>query len=141
MNNETDLPRNSREVHAHEPDYLRGMIMGGILIIGIGSLLLARELGVIFPAWLFTWKMLLVAFAIYFTVKHLFRGIFWIAILLASVAFIFDDMFGIHIRPFAWLVLLIFLGVYFIFRPRRKLKRQAPWENGSVNGAGKVRML
>lgn len=130
MNNETERAKDFREAHEKEPGYWRGRIAGGLIIIGIGALLLARELGVVLPTWLFTWKMLLVAFAVYFTVKHLFKGILWIAILLAGVAFISDDMFGVHIRPYAWPALLIFVGIYFIFKPRRKLqpKHWGRWE-------------
>jgi predicted membrane protein len=113
----------------HEPGHLRSRITGGFLIIAIGALFLARELGVGMPTWLFTWKMLLLAIAFYFAVKHFFKRVIWIVLLLGGIALISDDMFGLHIRPYVWPVLLMALGVYFIFRPRRKTRFGRNWQH------------
>ncbi|MEO5643167.1 MAG: hypothetical protein ABIQ40_12650 [Bacteroidia bacterium] len=118
MNSSNEAPVTTQR----ESGYVLGRITGGLIIITIGALFLARELGFVLPAWLFTWKMLLLAIAFYFAVRYLFRSFIWIVLLLAGIAFMSDDMTGLHIRQYTWPVLLIVLGVYFIFRPRREPK-------------------
>ena len=99
----------------------RGKIMGGLLIVTIGSLFLARELGVEMPVWLFTWKMLLIAAGILIAVKHKFMHPGWIFLIGVGGAFLLNDFYpDMHIKPILWPSLIIMAGLVIIFKPRRK---------------------
>jgi predicted membrane protein len=111
-----------------EKEHKRGKIFGGIFIVIIGSLFLARELGVVFPEWLFTWKVLLIAIGLVHLLKHGFRRVGWlIPITIGSVFLISDLHPELAIKPLIWPVLLILLGLVIIFKPRRKNK-WARWQ-------------
>lgn len=56
----------------------RGKIFGGLVLLGIGAFLLARELGVALPDWLLTWKVLLIVLGLFIGIKNNFRRMFWI---------------------------------------------------------------
>jgi len=111
-----------------EKEHRRGKILGGIVIVIIGSLFLARELGVVFPEWLFTWKILLIALGIIHLLKHGFRRLGWlIPVTIGSIFLISDLHPELAIKPLIWPILIILLGLIIIFKPRRKNK-WAHWQ-------------
>jgi len=111
-----------------EKEHRRGKILGGLLVLCIGSLFLARELGVIFPEWLFTWKVLLIALGVIHLIKHGFRGIGWLIPVAVGTIFLVSDLYPeLAIKPLIWPILIILLGLFIIFKPRRK-HRWANWQ-------------
>ncbi|HWY38929.1 MAG TPA: DUF5668 domain-containing protein [Bacteroidia bacterium] len=97
----------------------RGKIFGGFILVIAGSLLLARQAGVIFPEWLFTWKMLLIVLGFFVGVKHSFRRASWFILMLIGGAFMFNDFYpGLNIGHMLWPVVFIVAGLFMIFRPR-----------------------
>ncbi len=126
----------------------RGKVIGGGLLIIIGSLFLARTLGVDFPRWLFSWKTLLIVIGLYMGFKHQFRNIAWIFPFSVGVIFLLGEWIpGWNIRPYVWPVFIILLGFYFIFKPKNKYKRYSKYhrrygrydgyvqDNGNVNNS------
>jgi len=101
-----------------------GRIFGGSILVLIGALLLARQFGVDFPAWLFSWGTLLIAFGLFIGAKHSFRGIGWM-IPMAIGGFI---LIGALVPELAfrdyWPLFIIGLGLLMIFRPRH---HRRPW--------------
>ncbi len=99
----------------------RGKIMGGILIVTIGLLFLARELGVEIPFWVFSWKMLIIGLGLILAVKHKFLHPGWIILIAVGVAFLLTDIYpDLQIKPILWPSLIIMAGLIIIFKPRRK---------------------
>lgn len=99
----------------------RGKIMGGLLIVAIGSLFLARELGMDIPFWIYSWKMLLIGLGIVIAIKHKFLHPGWIILVGIGGAFLVTDLYPeMNIKPILWPVLIILLGLFIIFKPRRK---------------------
>lgn len=106
-----------------EKSHRRGKIMGGLLIVAIGSLFLARELGAAIPAWVLSWKMLLIGLGIVTAVKHKFRHPGWIILIGVGGAFLMNDLYPeMNIKPIIWPVVVIIVGLFIIFKPRRKFK-------------------
>lgn len=104
-----------------EKSHRRGKIMGGLLIVTIGSLFLARELGVEMPAWLFTWKMLLIGLGIVMAIKHKFLHPGWIVLVGVGGAFLISDLYpDLNIRPLLWPSIVILIGLVILFKPRSK---------------------
>lgn len=103
----------------------RGKIMGGLLLASIGVLFLGRELGLVIPTWVFTWKMLLIGIGVVLAVKHKFLHAGWIILVGVGVVFILNDIYpDLHIKPIMWPVLLILAGLIMVFKPRRKFSHR-----------------
>jgi predicted membrane protein len=106
-----------------EKSHRRGKVAGGLMIVVIGTLFLGREMGAELPAWLFSWKSLLIGFGLVGFIKHGFRRWGWMVPILIGSAFILGDQYPeMSIRPFLWPVLLILIGLIVMFKPRRKFK-------------------
>lgn len=97
--------------------------MAGLLLLGIGTLLLVKELGVPFPTWFFTWPMILIALGLLIGTINRFRDPGWIIICIVGFAFLFNKIWpGVPILPFVWPVLIIAVGLIIILAPRHKRK-------------------
>ncbi|MCC6370412.1 MAG: hypothetical protein IT236_05340 [Bacteroidia bacterium] len=111
------------EIKHYEQKHNRGKIMGGLLIVVIGTLYLARELGVSLPEWLLSWKMLLIGLGVVSAIKHKFMHPVWVILIGAGTALILSDLYPeMHLKPLLWPMLLIALGFYIMFKPRRNFK-------------------
>ena len=60
-----------------ETNNRRGKIAGGVLIVLLGSLYLARELGAMIPYWVFSWKMFLIMMGLVVGIKSSFKRPMW----------------------------------------------------------------
>jgi predicted membrane protein len=104
-----------------EKNHKRGKILGGLLFVIIGSLFLARELGMVIPQWIFTWKTLLIGIGLVIAVKSNFRSWKWIILVAIGTAYLICDLYpGLAIRPLLWPMFIILIGLIIIFKPRRK---------------------
>ena len=102
-------------------DSRSGRAMGGVVIIGIGALLLARQMGVELPYWLFTWPMVLIGIGLFVGAKHEFRTAkFLIPIFVGSVFLVEEINPDLSFKQYIWPVVIIGVGLAMMFRPRRK---------------------
>jgi hypothetical protein len=105
-----------------------GRVLGGIIILIVGTLLLSREFGVDLPRWIFSWKMLLIAIGVYIGARHNFRSWGWMVPIGIGVIFLtediirdFDFFYDLGIRPrILWPIAIIAVGLFMIFRSRKK---------------------
>lgn len=119
--------RFKRRFHRHHSP--AGRVLGGLVLIAVGIVFLMERAGIIFPAWLFTWPMLVITIGIFTGAKHLFRGFGWMVITLIGIAFLADQIFtGISIAHFFWPAVIILLGLGMIFNSRKKRWRRG-WED------------
>ncbi len=58
----------------YQTRHRNGKIFGGIILFIVGAAYLAKEMGVFFPAWLFTWQMFLIVLGLFVGVKNSFRN-------------------------------------------------------------------
>lgn len=117
-----------------EKGHRRGKICGGILVILAGSIFLAKELGAEIPHWILSWKTFLIALGLVIGAKHNFRHTGWIVLIIVGVAFLLVDFYeASHIKPLLWPILIILLGLFIIFKPRRKLNAQRCKNNSRFN--------
>lgn len=107
-----------------DKEHRRGKRIGGAVIVLIGALFLAREIGVVFPAWFFTWKMLIIAIGLIIGIKHGFRDAKWLIPVAVGSAFLVSDLFPeLSIRPFLWPLMIIAFGLFIIFKPHHRKHR------------------
>lgn len=104
-----------------------GRVLAGIILLIIGAAFFAREAGVFLPRWLFHWPMILVAVGLFIGARRSFQFGGWIFPLAIGGIFLVDDIFDdfdFDLYHYLWPSLFIFLGLYMIFKPRRK-----DWKN------------
>jgi predicted membrane protein len=100
-------------------DHQRGKVFGGLIVIGIGALLLAREMGIYFPRWIFSWPMILIIVGIFSGVKHAFTNMSWIILVLIGTLFLVQENFtAFDFSNYIWPVVIILIGIFIIVKPR-----------------------
>src|SRR5215212_960394 len=103
----------------------RGRIWTGILFLLIGGVALLKSFRYPIPDWLFNWQSLLIVIGLFIGIKHKFRGGAWFIMILVGAAFLLNDyvLLG-DLDKQIWPIVLIGMGVFFIFRPRHKSVRK-----------------
>ncbi len=97
-----------------------GHIWTGLFILAIGGLALARSMGVPVPNWLFSWQMLLIAIGLFIGFKKGFREGGWFVPIIIGGFFLANEfILDGELRRHIWPMILIVVGVFFIFRPRK----------------------
>lgn len=108
-----------------------GKVLSGIIVVAVGSILLARQMGADIPRWFISWEMLLIAIGFYIGAKHSFRSWGWTIPVLIGSVFLMDHVIpDLNFRPYFWPVAIITVGLVIIFKPRR---RNQPGWSSDVN--------
>lgn len=98
----------------------KGHLWAGGFLLLVGVLLLARNMGVPFPRWFFTWPMILVAFGLFIGIQHRFRNPGWMFPVLIGGIFLLDQVLpSFNLRPFIAPIIIIALGLMFLLRAGR----------------------
>jgi predicted membrane protein len=113
-----------------------GRVIAGLVVVTVGAVLLARNLDLGFPEWIFSWPMVLIAFGVFVGAKHSFRNPVWILPVLFGVGFLINNEF--HYFGFAqyfWPILIIALGVVMILKNNRRSHSQfrKNWQDQGLN--------
>ncbi len=110
-------------------DNRSGRIMGGLFIIAIGLMFLAKKAGVDFPHWIFSFESLLVALGLYLGFRHSFRGFGWVIPVLIGAFLLLDDIYPYYdISAFTWPLVIIGFGLFIIFRSGRRHRDWRKWD-------------
>jgi hypothetical protein len=113
-----------------------GRILGGLLIVAIGLIFLARQAGMAFPGWVFSFETLLIALGLYLGFRNSFKGFGWLIPIAIGGFLLVDDFFPEYdIRPFTWPLIIIGFGLFIIFRAGRKNRDWKKWEGYTENSA------
>jgi predicted membrane protein len=107
-------------------------LIAGLFLIGIASLVLARNYGLIFlPHWIFTWQMLLITIGLFIGIKSNFSNPGWIAPMLIGIIFLTKEFFP-NIVPREMIIPLVLftVGFWLIFKPKRKHYYKKNWTMG-----------
>lgn len=103
------------------PNLSGGRAMGGVIVVIVGSLLLARQVGADLPYWLFSWPMILIAVGFYVGARHSFRQWGWLIPVAIGTAFLLERFLPeIRIREFMWPIIIIGIGLVMILRSRSR---------------------
>ena len=98
-----------------------GRALSGIVVVCVGLVFLAHQLGVDFPHWVFSWPMLLIVIGIFSGAKHQFSRGGWFVPIIIGCVFLVDDIFpDITIGPMVWPIIIIGIGLMMILRPHRR---------------------
>lgn len=129
-NRNKDLRDNNLENNPHGRS---GRVWGGVALIVIGAVIMARQAGADVPYWLFSGWMIPIAIGFFLGARRSFRPGGWMIAILVGVAFMIDEYVpGIDLRNFIWPAVIIVVGLFMIFRPRRsKSDRWDSWRYDS----------
>ena len=106
-----------------------GRTLGGLFIVAIGVLLLAREAGVYIPRWMFSFETILIALGLYLGIRHSFRGFGWLIPILIGGFLLINDFYPYYdIREFTLPLIIIGLGLFIIFRSTKKSRDWKKWD-------------
>ncbi|MCU0353398.1 MAG: cell wall-active antibiotics response protein [Cytophagales bacterium] len=90
-----------------------GKILAGGIIITIGVILLLKQLGLLFPVWLFSWPMILIVIGLIVGARHGFRyDSGWIVMVVIGTVFLLHRMYpDAHLLRYVWPVAIIAIGL------------------------------
>lgn len=117
----------------------QGRILAGFFVLLIGVVFLLKQMGYVFPPWLFTWPMILIAIGVFSALRHGLWSGAWIFFIIGGI-FLAD-----YINPnwdlhrFIWPMAIITVGLFVIFKPkscrgRRWERRMGRWEPADPQG-------
>lgn len=108
-----------------ESKHKRGRIFGGLIFFVIGLVFLAREFGVDFPHWLFSWKILLIVIGLYVGIKHQFRNIAWLILIGIGATFLLEDFYPVfNFSKIIWPIIIMLVGLKLTIKPSHKRHKQ-----------------
>ncbi len=132
------IVKEAHEIREPRTESRSGRMLAGLIVVVVGSLLLARQAGMDVPWWLFSWKMLLIAVGLFVGAKHSFRGFGWLIPILIGCAFLIEDfMPELSFREYLWPIVIIVVGLFMIIRPRRQ-RRRFRWDRTAARSSDDV---
>lgn len=106
-----------------------GRLFTGLFLIAAGCIIIAFKLGAPIPAWLITWPVALIAIGIGISIKHRFRSVPGLILILIGGINLFDQLTPeSHIRNYTFPVIIIAVGLFFIFRPKKQWKHRRDYD-------------
>jgi predicted membrane protein len=96
-----------------------GSVLAGFIILCVGTIFLLKQFGVPFPAWLFTWPMIIVAFGLLAGAGNAFRDPGWVVITTVGTIFLLGKIWPEIPIQHLWPVLIMALGLIIIVAPKR----------------------
>ncbi len=119
--NNTESPENN-EIPICKPNRKTrmGRILGGLVIIGAGAFLFARNAGVPFPEWLFSGPTFLITLGLFFLARNSFRRPKGLILMMIGGVLLLGKIFPtLLISQFFWPILIIVFGAVMILKPKR----------------------
>lgn len=96
-------------------------VLGGLMLMTIGSILLLNNLGANIPNWILSWPMLLVGLGILNGVKHQFTKPKAFILIALGLLFLTGKLLYITFNAAIFIpVLLIALGVWILFKKHQE---------------------
>ena len=83
--------KENNKYNHYEHSHRSGRILSGFVLIGIGTVFLAKKMGVLIPDWVFTWQMLIIVIGVYIGPKRAFRGIGWLIPVVVGSIFMLEN--------------------------------------------------
>ncbi len=106
----------------------------GIIIIGVGIVILLRNLDFPFPSYLFTWPVILILVGVVSGIKDRFRTNSWWILMGLGVFFLVMRVHPeLHLSTFFWPAIIIAVGLSFLLkRDSLKVKRKKIFQTNDM---------
>lgn len=109
-------------------------VLSGLVLLAAGIFLLAYKMGAPIPSWLFTWPIILIVIGLITGIKSNFHnpGSF-ILILIGSIFLIDQALPNFNFHNYIIPIILMGIGLIFIFRPRGERCGRRHFRNSNIN--------
>lgn len=97
----------------------------GIFIVLVGLLMMLSNLGLNIPHWIISWNVIMLVAGLWIGFRKNFRISGWLILVIIGGIYTFRDLAFFDISRYTGSMVLIALGTYMIFKPKRK---QAFWD-------------
>jgi hypothetical protein len=112
-------------------------VLAGLFVVFAGSALLFQKMGYFYAPWLFTWPVFLILLGVFTGIKSGFRHFASFILIAIGSIFLAQEVYtDIHVERFIWPVVMIVVGLGFIFGRGRG--HCGPW--GGHHGHRRRRM-
>ena len=119
MNREERKQRRD-ELRSHMHTGGSNRVWSGLLLLVVGGLLMAKQLGAEIPHWMFQWYTLLIAIGLLIGFKSGFRNAGGLIMIIVGIAFLLNDIIpNANMQNFIWPGILMIAGIVFIIKPRQ----------------------
>ena len=107
----------------HQPK--SGKVFIGLILLLFGTILLFKQFGMLFPGWLFSWPVFLIALGLFLGFRHNFRNPSWFVLVIIGVLFFIERLIpSLDASDFVWPIIIISLGVWLIFGKHKYQRRR-----------------
>ena len=111
-------------------------IWTGLFLVIIGAAAFIRISVPDLPHWVFGWQTFLIALGLFVGVRHGFRGGSWFILMLIGGIFLVSEINPeLTLRRYLWPVILMAVGLMFIFRPKRRWQQNQSGDGEKKNSA------
>ncbi len=134
--NRDTTPNQNRKEPTFSKTNRSGAVIAGLIVVAVGLILVAREAGVYFPRWIFSWEMILIVVGLFIGFKHNFRNITWLILMLVGSVFMVDNIFPFtDFSDYTVPAIIILIGLIIVFKAGRRRSDWQSWEarNSSQN--------
>jgi predicted membrane protein len=109
----------TQDWHTGRKQHKDNNIITGVFLLLAGAGVLLKNMDTGIPAWVFGWEVLVIGIGVYLGLRHNFRGPLWILLILTGGISLADNFTpDLDVKQYTWPVILMVLGLYFIFRPK-----------------------
>jgi predicted membrane protein len=119
----------------------QGRLLGGLVIVIIGGVFLARQMGIYLPDWLFNFEMLIILVGIFIGVRHNFRNPGWlIPVVIGTALLVNHHLYDFNLSRYFWPIFIIAIGLFMILKSRRSSSSKY-WEHSVSTSTGSEDVL
>ncbi len=114
----------------HKINNRSGKVLAGVFIIGVGLVLLLKNLDLNLPHWLFSWSTLLIVLGVFIGLKNNFRNGSGLILILIGTVFTLKEALE-NIVDFERVILpasLMVFGIFLIFKPKSEFRHHDKWK-------------
>jgi len=121
--NKTTLPDTPSRSDEPKSSFNSGQVLAGLVVLTVGSILLSKQIGVVFPEWMFTWQMLVITVGIFVGAKSQFRDSGWLTIVAVGAVFMAIEFVQGFSWNMAWPIIIIVVGLGMIMNSGKGRRR------------------
>lgn len=104
-------------------------LWSGLILLLVGVVFFLDNIGVNIPDWVISWHTLLILIGLMVGYKRNFDGGGWLIMVLIGGFFTLEDITNYDMSKYYFAVAFIILGLYLIFKPKKKQSFKAKWKN------------
>ena len=103
-------------------------LWSGVTLLLVGLVFFLDNIGVNIPGWVISWHTLLILIGLLVGYNRKFDGGGWLIMVLIGGFFTLEEITNYDMSKYYFAIAFIILGLYLIFKPKRKKSYKAKWK-------------